>query len=267
MQTTSPSMGSTSVAPAATASRGTTSTTSRSSTTPSTATASPASSSTGRISSPSRATRPTTMPVVRLVLRHLDLPEPEHHRRPTTDRLPQHRPQQHLHDNVTRAGRTPTATASSSTTSRTTQNGGTRTTRFQTLVENNLVYENGGKGIQVHLERQRHRPQQHRLPQQSGSREHGTWRGELSNQDVKQQRLGQQHRRRRPVVNRNNTAIGHYGPLSDNTVWDNNMTFNGTAGQGIGRHRRRYPRTDRGRRQHARASTRNSSTPQTTTSA
>ena len=61
----------------------------------------------------------------------------------------------------------------------------------------------------------------------------GTWRGELSNHDGSNNTWVNNIAMADPKVNSNNTAIGNYGTLgpNQNTVWYDNLTFNGTSGQ------------------------------------
>ncbi|MBX2820015.1 MAG: right-handed parallel beta-helix repeat-containing protein [Rhodothermaceae bacterium] len=101
----------------------------------------------------------------------------------------------------------------------------------RTLVENNLSYDNGGKGVQVYqsdfVDVFNNTAYHNNHDQQNT----GTWRAELS--------LIYSHH----TVWRNNIGVANPGPgeilqwnrgiliaESDNTVWENNITFNGSPG-------------------------------------
>ena len=101
----------------------------------------------------------------------------------------------------------------------------------RTLVENNLSYDNGGKGVQVYqsdfVDVFNNTAYHNNHDQQNT----GTWRAELS--------LIYSHH----TVWRNNIGVANPGPgellqwnrgiliaESDNTVWENNITFSGSPG-------------------------------------
>lgn len=99
---------------------------------------------------------------------------------------------------------------------------------FKTLVENNLSYFNGGKGIQIYLS-------DHVVVRNNtvywnnrDSLNKGTWRGELNLQDVSDVKAINNIAWTNPVFNPNNTAILQEGGKS--IIWRNNLTFNGKAG-------------------------------------
>ena len=120
-----------------------------------------------------------------LVLGHLDLRDPQHHRRhhdrPATG--PSSR-NNISHDNV-HAGpaTTPTATASSSMTSRARRPAGYPNYTYPTLVDGNVVYDNGGKGIAVHWSDNVTVSNNTAYHNNQDNENTGTWRGEFSNQD------------------------------------------------------------------------------------
>ncbi|MGD9862001.1 MAG: nitrous oxide reductase family maturation protein NosD [Pseudodonghicola sp.] len=115
-----------------------------------------------------------------------------------------------------------------------TQTGGYPSYTYPTLVENNLVYENGGKGIQVTWSDYvtvRNNTAYHNNQDDLNS---GTWRGEISNSQSSNNTFVNNIMVADPSVNANNTAIDNtsYGGYSnDNVVWANNLTFNGTDGK------------------------------------
>ena len=105
---------------------------------------------------------------------------------------------------------------------------------FRTLVENNLVYENGSKGIQVTWSDYvtvRNNTAWHNNQDLLNS---GTWRGELSNAQSSNNTWTNNIAVADPSVQKNNTAIdntSYGGYLNQNVVWENNLTYNGAAGQ------------------------------------
>jgi hypothetical protein len=104
---------------------------------------------------------------------------------------------------------------------------------FPTLVENNLVYGNGGKGIQVTWSDYvtvRNNTSYHNNVDNLNT---GTWRGELSNSASSNNTWINNIAVANPRFNSNNTAIDNTstgGYKNQNIVWANNLTFNGTAG-------------------------------------
>lgn len=112
-----------------------------------------------------------------------------------------------------------------------TQSSGHPNYNYPTLVEGNIVYNNGGKGIAVHWTDNvmvRNNTSYHNNQDDENS---GTWRGEFSNQDGKNNVWVNNIAVADPTVNGNNTAIGFYGSGNAGTKWYNNITFNGTSGQ------------------------------------
>jgi serralysin len=106
--------------------------------------------------------------------------------------------------------------------------------KFPTLVDNNLVYNNGGKGIQVTWSDNVTVSNNTAYHNNQDNLNKGTWRGELSNQESSNNIWVNNIAVADPRVNPNNTAIGNYSPdsyVNQNVKWNNNITFNGTAGQ------------------------------------
>lgn len=115
-----------------------------------------------------------------------------------------------------------------------TQTGGFPSYTFPTLVENNLVYQNGGKGIQVVWSdgvTVRNNTAWHNNQDPLNS---GTWRGEISNSQSSNNIFVNNIAVVDPSVNPNNRAIdstSYGGYQNENVIWANNLTFTGTAGQ------------------------------------
>ena len=100
---------------------------------------------------------------------------------------------------------------------------------YPTLIENNLVYSNGGKGVAVHWSDNvtvRNNTAWHNNQDQLND---GTWRGEFSNQDSRGNVWANNIAVADTEANQNNTAIGFYGNNAD-VIWRNNLTFNGQPG-------------------------------------
>ena len=136
------------------------------------------------------------------------------------------------YDNVTKAGGHPTATESSSTTSRTIRPAGLRTTPTRPWYR--ATWSTGtAAGAYGRMERQRHRRQQHRLPQQHGHPEHRHVARPISNAFSNNNTFVNNIAVADPSVNPNNTAIinGSSGGANKNVVWADNITFNGASGQ------------------------------------
>ncbi|WP_108663647.1 DUF4082 domain-containing protein [Acuticoccus kandeliae] len=114
-----------------------------------------------------------------------------------------------------------------------TQTSGYPNYTYPTLVENNLVYGNGGKGIQVTWSDYvtvRNNTAYHNNVDDQNS---GTWRGEISNAQSSNNTFINNIAIADPSINSNNTAIDNtsYGGYRNNGVtWTNNITFNGTVG-------------------------------------
>lgn len=100
---------------------------------------------------------------------------------------------------------------------------------YKTLVEGNLVYENGGKGIQVFMSDYvtvRNNTSWHNNQDLKNS---GTARMELSNQYSDHSTWINNIAVADPSVNPYNTAIGDHGTQNTGTQWFNNLSFNGTV--------------------------------------
>ena len=112
------------------------------------------------------------------------------------------------------------------------QSSGYPSYKYPTLVENNLVYQNGGKGIQVtwsdHVTVRDNTAWHNNLDQANS----GTWRGEISNSQSSDNVLVNNIAVADPSVNPANTAIDStsYGGYVNKVTWANNLTFNGTSG-------------------------------------
>jgi len=105
---------------------------------------------------------------------------------------------------------------------------------FRSLVENNLVYDNGGKGIQVdwtdYVTVRNNTAYHNNVDQLSG----GTWHGELSNMNSSHNVWVNNLAVADPAITGNNTAIdntSHAGYVNSDNVWQSNLTFNGTPGE------------------------------------
>lgn len=113
---------------------------------------------------------------------------------------------------------------------RSTHNSAYGAYQYSTLVEGNLVYSNGGKGIQVvwsdNVTLRNNTAWHNNVDNQNT----GTWRGEFSNQDANNITWVNNIAVADPSRNSNNVAIGDYGDNS-NVKWINNLTYNGTAGK------------------------------------
>ena len=138
------------------------------------------------------------------------------------------------HDNVTKSGQHTDGNGIIIDDFQSTQTSGYRNYTFPTLVEGNLVYENGGKGIQVTWSDYvtvRNNTAWHNNQDLLNT---GTWRGELSNSASSNNTWVNNIAVADPSINRNNTAIDNTSTSSyvnKNIVWANNITYNGTAGQ------------------------------------
>ncbi|MGO8506040.1 choice-of-anchor Q domain-containing protein [Rhizobium leguminosarum] len=138
------------------------------------------------------------------------------------------------HDNVTKSGAHTDGNGIIIDDFQSTQTSGHPNYTFKTLVDNNLVYENGGKGIQVTWSdsvtvKNNTAYHNNQDPQNSG-----TWRGELSNSASSNNTWVNNVAVADPSLNKNNTAIDNTstdGYTNNNVVWANNITYNGTAGQ------------------------------------
>ncbi|MFW2230895.1 choice-of-anchor Q domain-containing protein [Rhizobium sp. CRRU65] len=138
------------------------------------------------------------------------------------------------HDNVTKSGAHTDGNGIIIDDFQSTQASGHPNYTFKTLVENNLVYQNGGKGIQVTWSDSvtvKNNTAYHNNQDPANS---GTWRGELSNSASSNNTWVNNIAVADPSLNKNNTAIDNTSTDSyknTNVVWANNITYNGTAGQ------------------------------------
>ena len=104
---------------------------------------------------------------------------------------------------------------------------------FTTLVENNLVYGNGGKGIQVFLSDNVTIRNNTAYFNNRDKLNNAIWRGELNNQEGSNNVWVNNIAFADPSVNPLNTAIGDEsccGYAATGATWRSNMTFNGTTG-------------------------------------
>ncbi len=135
--------------------------------------------------------------------------------------------------NVTRAGEHTDGNGIIIDDFQSTQNADFPSYDFPTLVENNLVYENGGKGIQVTWSDYvtvRNNTAWHNNQDPLNT---GTWRGELSNSQSSNNTWVNNIGVADPSLNPNNAAIdntSYNGYVNAGVVWANNLTFDGTDG-------------------------------------
>jgi serralysin len=114
-----------------------------------------------------------------------------------------------------------------------TQTAGFPNYTFPTLVENNLAFNNGGKGIQVTWSDFVTVRGNTVAFNNTDDLNPGTWRGELSNAQSSNNLWEGNVAVTDPAINPNNSAIGNYsygGYVNENVVWRDNVTFNGTSG-------------------------------------
>ena len=114
-----------------------------------------------------------------------------------------------------------------------TQTGGFPEYNFPTLVENNLAYGNGGKGIQVVWSDGVTVRNNTAFHNNNDDLNVGTWRGEISNSQSSNNTFINNIAVADPDINSGNTAIdstSYGGYTNDNVVWISNLTFNGQAG-------------------------------------
>jgi len=104
---------------------------------------------------------------------------------------------------------------------------------FASLIENNLVYKNGGKGIQVawsdHVTVRNNTAWSNNVDKQKT----GTWHGELSNMNSSHNTWVNNIAVADQRQTGHNTAIDNTsfkGYTNSSTIWKNNLTFNGNAG-------------------------------------
>ncbi|MBX5166591.1 MULTISPECIES: choice-of-anchor Q domain-containing protein [unclassified Rhizobium] len=137
------------------------------------------------------------------------------------------------HDNITKAGAHTDGNGIIIDDFQSTQSSGHPNYTFKTLVDNNLVYNNGGKGVQVTWSDSVTVQNNTAYHNNQDSANTGTWRGELSNSASNNNTWVNNIAVADPSVNKNNTAIDNTstGGANSNVVWANNITYNGTAGQ------------------------------------
>ena len=115
-----------------------------------------------------------------------------------------------------------------------TQASGYPSYTYPTLVENNLVYENGGKGIQVTWSDNvtvRGNTAYHNNQDLQNT---GTWRGEISNSQSSNNTFVNNIAVADPSIDSDNRALdntSYGGYKNENVVWSNNLTYNGVDGQ------------------------------------
>ena len=137
------------------------------------------------------------------------------------------------YDNVTRTGDHTDGNGIIIDDFQSTQTSGFPSYDFPTLVENNLVYGNGGKGIQVVWSdgvTVRNNTAYHN---NNDDLNVGTWRGEISNSQSSNNTFINNIMVADPDINALNTAIDNtsYGSYTnENVVWISNLTFNGQTG-------------------------------------
>ncbi|CAN7343884.1 choice-of-anchor Q domain-containing protein [Rhizobium leguminosarum] len=138
------------------------------------------------------------------------------------------------HDNITKSGAHTDGNGIIIDDFQSTQTSGHPNYTFKTLVDNNLVYENGSKGIQVTWSDSVTVKNNTAYHNNQDLLNDGTWRGELSNAQSSNNTWVNNVAVADPSVNKNNTAVDNtsYGGYTNaNVVWANNNTYNGTAGQ------------------------------------
>ena len=114
-----------------------------------------------------------------------------------------------------------------------TQNSGSSNYTYPTLVQNNLVYGNGGAGVQVfhsdNVTVANNTAYNNHLDNANTS----TWRGEISNVDSSNNTFVNNIAVANPSVNPSNTAIANVsnGYTNSNVTFTDNITYNGTSGQ------------------------------------
>ena len=115
-----------------------------------------------------------------------------------------------------------------------TQTSGFSNYTFPTLVENNLCFSNGSKGIQItwsdYVTIRNNTCWHNNVDNQNP----GTWRGELSNAQSSNNKWINNIGVANTSINGNNRAIDNtsYGSYRNTgVIWRNNLTFNGTVGQ------------------------------------
>lgn len=105
---------------------------------------------------------------------------------------------------------------------------------FRTLVENNVCYRNGGRGVHVFLSNNVTVLNNTSYHNNRDRLNPGTWRGELSNVGSSNTIWANNIGVAEPAANKNNTAINEGSTphlRSKEVVWFNNLTFDGRPGR------------------------------------
>lgn len=134
------------------------------------------------------------------------------------------------HDNVTKTGGHSDGNGIIVDDFQSTQASGYSAYKYATLIEGNLVYSNGGKGVQIAWSDNVTVRNNTAWHNNTDTLNTGTWRGEFSNQDSNNNTWVNNIAVADPTRNSNNTAIADTGDNS-NIKWYNNLTFNGTSGK------------------------------------
>ena len=137
------------------------------------------------------------------------------------------------HDNVTYGGQHTDGNGIIIDDFQSTQTSGYPNYTYPTLVENNIAYGNGGKGIQVTWSDYVTVSGNTAYHNNVDNANSGTWRGEISNAQSSNNTFVNNIAVADPSINGNNTAIDNnsYGGYTNaNTVWANNVIFNGKIG-------------------------------------
>ena len=138
------------------------------------------------------------------------------------------------HDNVTKTGQHTDGNGIIIDDFQSTQTSGYKNYTYPTLVDGNVVYNNGGKGIQVTWSDGVTVSNNTAYHNNQDSLNTGTWRGELSNSQSSNNTWVNNIAVSDPSINKNNTAIDNTstgGYTNKNVIWSNNVTFNGASGQ------------------------------------
>lgn len=104
---------------------------------------------------------------------------------------------------------------------------------YSSLVENNLVYSNGGKGVQVAWSDNVTVRNNTAWGNNVDTKKSGTWHGELSNMNSSNNTWVNNIAVANPKLTGENTAIDNTsfsGYKNSGNVWKNNLTYNGTSG-------------------------------------
>ena len=114
-----------------------------------------------------------------------------------------------------------------------TQNSGSSNYTYPTLVQNNLVYGNGGSGVQVFLSDNVTVANNTAYNNHQDNANTSTWRGEITNASGNNNTFVNNIAVANPSVNSHNTAIANVssGGANQNVMWADNITYNGTSGQ------------------------------------